>query len=225
LNEGTNGVVKKEGITLSKEVVGTFIDAVYAIAVTILALEVPGELEGEFHFANFADLLVEYAIAFAILFAFWIQHRRINNLVEVNERGGLWLNAFILLLVCILPRATTYVFQYGGDVTLAGIEKNLFHGAEWTRANVVDVFYVGVALAIDFSLAFLARLNAREAHTERAADLRRFKFGNSLLLVFVLLGSMLLPFPNRYFLLLIPIALFFEREIAGLLFRKRGRSS
>ena len=30
---------------LSKEVVGTFIDAVYAIAVTILALEVPGEFK------------------------------------------------------------------------------------------------------------------------------------------------------------------------------------
>ena len=58
-------------LELSKEAVGTFIDAVYAIAVTILALEVPSELTGSFAIGSLAEMLVEYALSFLILFAFF----------------------------------------------------------------------------------------------------------------------------------------------------------
>jgi uncharacterized membrane protein len=64
------------------------------------------------------DLLGAYAISFGILFSLWLQHRRINVHVERYGPGGLWLTAAILMLVCLIPRATILVFEHGGNVTV-----------------------------------------------------------------------------------------------------------
>ena len=90
---------------------------------TILALEVPGELTESFAISSFAEMLLEYALSFLTLFAIWIQHRRINELnSDLVANTAVWINCVILLLVCLIPRATTLVFNYGGDVTLMQLE-------------------------------------------------------------------------------------------------------
>jgi uncharacterized membrane protein len=205
---------------LRNEMVGAFIDAVYAIAVTILALEIPSELPGEaFGVDFFSDMLVEYAFAFLLLFALWLQHRRINGIVETVSRFRLLINALILLLVCLVPRATKLVFEYGDDVTLGALEGTLFQGSGWTTAELVDLFYVVLVVLIDLGIMVLLDASAQQADTEELNRLRISKRTVTSLLLVVTLTSFLLPVENRYFLLILPVVLFFEQELSTIVVR------
>jgi len=206
---------------IRRETAGAFIDAIYAIAATILALEIPSDFGEGINLATFGSLLLDYAMSFLILFALWVQHRRINDFIEPYNLPVLWITALVLLLVCLVPRATTLVFQYGDDVTLAQLEKSLMHGAGWTLAEFVDIFYLWIVLLADWGLLILAILAIREHPDSDAIDLRRSKVTITVALVFVLALSLLLPFENRYFLLLIPLFLIFEKHLGKLLFRRK----
>ncbi len=192
--------------SLNNEAMGAFIDAVYAIAITILALEIPTQVESS---TEFFRVLAEYAVTFAVLFAFWAQHRRLNTEHAVFTRGLLWLNAVVMLLVCLIPRATTMVFEYGGDVTVVDLQGTLLHGESWTRAELVDVGYVLVVLGADLGLLLLSR------------KLRRIKAVGTALVLLCLGLSIVLPIPNRYVTLILPIALFFEKEVIRLVAREK----
>ena len=200
--------------------VGTFIDAVYAIAVTILALELPSEISNEgLDLSMFSSVVLEYGVAFFLLFAFWLQHRRINGLVEVVERFGLLVNATILMLVCLVPRATMLVFDYGEDVTIHDFRESLL-GSGWTRAELVDLFYVGVVVLLDLAIVALLTTNTRQAEESRLlVQLRLSKRIVTLTVLAVLVSSFLLPVENRYFLLVVPVVLSFEVDLSRLLSR------
>lgn len=107
------------------------IDAIYAIAVTILALEIPGEFKNDFVVGSFAEMLVEYALS-------------------------------LLMLVTSVARA---------------------------RSDVASI------------------------------AIRHSKFTVTIITVGVLVMSLLVPLENRYFLILIPLALMFERKLRAMIFR------
>jgi uncharacterized membrane protein len=198
------------------EALGGFIDAIYAVAITLLALEIPSELDAEFDAGYFGSVLLEYCIAFAVVFAFWVQHRRLNAHVEHLSRGVLWLNAVVLLLVCLVPRATTFVFTYGGDVTVVDFEHALLDGTERSLSELADGLYVLVVLLVDLILLVLTR-KAIPGHPEAPGHrIRRAKGVGSVLLAVCLALSLVLPYPNRYFALLLPLMLFFEKEVTTL---------
>lgn len=205
---------------LSKENVGAFSDAVYAIAVTILALEIPAELDDEFSLASFAGILLNYALSFVILFALWLQHRRINEHITQYSRPAIWITGAVLLLICLIPRATTFVFDYGGNVTMTQLEASMLHGAGWTKAEIVDITYVGIVLAADLGLLLLVRFGRHSDAASEWLEVHRSKLTISALTVAVLGLSLLTPVENRYFLLLMPLALMFENQLAKLIFRQ-----
>ncbi|MEM7159863.1 MAG: TMEM175 family protein [Myxococcota bacterium] len=207
---------------MTKEALGAFIDAVYAIAITILALEIPDELGGEVSVRIFGEMLVEYVIAFAILFSFWVHHRRINAALETPTRGTLALSAIIMMLACLMPRATSLVFDYGGVVNM-GVATTTVSVPQGSVgiATLVDRLYVTVALAADLMLLALAIVVSRRA----APDCKPPpKYISSAMLLVGLVCAALHPRESRYFTLVIPIALFFESDVATLLERLRGRS-
>lgn len=209
---------------MRSETVGAFIDALYGIAVTILALDIPSSAAREGGVAVIVPVLVQYGVAFALLFSFWVQHRRINGLVEEVSRAGLWTTAGILMLVCLVPRATSLVFEFGGDVTVGAITQSMEHRSAWTTAEGVDLFYVGVVLLIDLGMFSLLLLNQRAgAVLEGVEHLRNAKLATTAVLFVVVSASFLLPVENRYFLLAIPILLFFETELSALVMRFTSR--
>jgi uncharacterized membrane protein len=206
---------------MNRESTGAFIDAVYAIAVTILALEIPAELNAEFSLKNFGSMLLNYAMSFIILFAMWQQHRRINQHVDPTRRVAMWLHGVVLMLICLIPRATTLVFDYGSNVMVTQLEGSIIHGAGWNRAELVDLGYIGVVLAADLCLWALARATYSTTNVTDVADIRRSKTTITLLMIAVLALSVLTPVENRYFLLAMPLALIFERELSALFRRLR----
>ena len=198
--------------TVSKETLGTFVDAVYAIAMTILALEIPAELDEAAELAQFTNLLLDYALSFIVLFALWMQHRRILTHARVESHSLVWLHGLVLLMVCLIPRATTLVFSYGGDVVLSQLHESLWQG-EWTRAEIVDLFYVALVAFADLLLLLLARLTLRAGDVV-AGQVWRAKRAMSIAVFTVLGVSFLLPIENRLVLLILPLVLLAEHRLA-----------
>lgn len=206
---------------MNKEALGAFIDAVYAIAITILALEIPDELGGEVTISLFGEMLLEYVIAFSVLFSFWVHHRRINASLETPTRSTLVLSAAIMLLACLIPRATSLVFDYGGVVNMGKATTTVTVPAGSVGiATLVDRLYVTVAVAADLMLLALAVVVSRRAAPDNPPPPKAI---SSALLMLGLGCAMVHPLSSRYFTLVIPIALFFESELCGVLDRFRGR--
>jgi len=112
-----------------------FSDAVFAIAITLLAIEIhPPE-----HWNGVGDLyhqmghkLWAYAVSFAVIGVNWISHRRIFARLQSADGVLDVLNLAVLGLIGLLPLATELLWEHGGSATFV---------------------YVGLVAAIGFALA------------------------------------------------------------------------
>jgi len=123
-----------------------FSDGVFAIAITLLILElkVP-KVEGP-HMV--ADLLagltglwrsyVAFFLSFTSILVMWVNHHRIFTIVRKTDDAFLYWNGLVLLCVSVVPFPTALLAEY-----MSG-----------PAANVAAAVYAGVALLI--ALAFTA---------------------------------------------------------------------
>ncbi|MFL6120532.1 TMEM175 family protein [Actinophytocola sp.] len=100
-----------------------FSDAVIAIAMTLLALELPvprGRTNAEV-WRSFVDLLpaeyLNFVISFAVIAVFWIAHHQFFRKIHAVSGGLRWLNIGWLFLVVLVPFATR-VNSAGDDLVL-----------------------------------------------------------------------------------------------------------
>lgn len=98
-----------------------FSDAVFAIAMTLVALTIPvphlanGATDADFvnALSNDQNSLLAYFISFAVIALFWLAHHRIFALIVRWKRGLLVRNLAFLLLIAILPWPTQILAEYG----------------------------------------------------------------------------------------------------------------
>lgn len=95
---------------MNKNRLENFSDGVFAIAVTLLILNVrfPDTKYVSNHHLN--DLLigivphlVTFAFSFLVIGVFWISHHRIFSFVRILDSTLLWLNILYLLFIAIIP--------------------------------------------------------------------------------------------------------------------------
>ncbi len=114
-----------------------FSDAVFAIAITLLAIEIhPPE-----HWHGIADLfsqmrakLLAYAVSFGVIGMCWFSHRRVFARLVRADDGLDFVNFLVLGLIALLPLATELVwearngnalFVYVSQVALIGVAMGL----------------------------------------------------------------------------------------------------
>jgi uncharacterized membrane protein len=109
---------------LSPERLVTFCDAVFAIAMTLLALELRLP-EGALHGGDLAAALIatwpkvlSFAISFAAIAQFWRGHLRAFTWIDRVDGRLVTLNLLLLMVVCFLPFPTA-VLGDAGDETPA----------------------------------------------------------------------------------------------------------
>lgn len=96
-------------------------DAVFAIALTLLVLEIklpPLEhplTSGEFAGAILGLLpkLYSYVLSFLVLGVYWVAHHRDFGNVTCYDARLIWLNLFVLLFVDFLPFSSALLGEYG----------------------------------------------------------------------------------------------------------------
>ncbi len=89
-----------------------FSDGVFAIAMTLLALElrVPGLHVHNYDISQFKPLvpqMMTFILSFVTIAIFWVNHHQLTqNLASISRRRILWLNIFFLLFVVLTPFVT-----------------------------------------------------------------------------------------------------------------------
>lgn len=210
---------------MNKDRIGALVDGVYAIAMTILVLELPmpdSSMELAESLQAIVLSAVDYGLTFLLLFGFWYNQRRINELMEDHSRLTLWLNALVLMLVCLLPFSATLLYRIGAE------DSSLF---EWDYAVFVDLLFVGICLSADILIhAVLWLIGRHHAHSpealERIRPITRSRQLATLVVGVVMAITLILPGPNRNTLIVIPLLIIFEDEVVKGVdwFRKRKLS-
>jgi uncharacterized membrane protein len=97
-----------------------FSDAVFAIAITILVLDirippdlVPGELPGQI--LDLGPKFLSYVISFLVLAIYWQAHHRVFRPIRTYDKTLLWLNFLFLMTVAFLPFPTSLLGEYGEE--------------------------------------------------------------------------------------------------------------
>jgi uncharacterized membrane protein len=121
---------------LSPARIETLCDGVFAIAMTILVLELhaPDPVAGIDLVGRLAALwpkIASYAVSFIILGTLWVGHHYQFHFIRRSDRALLWVNLFFLLFVSFLPFATALVgsfpaeraavLMYGATLMAAGL--------------------------------------------------------------------------------------------------------
>jgi uncharacterized membrane protein len=95
-----------------------FSDAVVAIAITLLTLELrlpeglaPGEVPG--HLLETLSGLVAFLVSFWVIASYWIAHHRIFNRIGAHDGTLLKINFAFLMWVVLVPFSTSMVMEYG----------------------------------------------------------------------------------------------------------------
>lgn len=96
-----------------------FSDGVFAIAITLLSIELhpPHDWNG-----TAADLwnrgwpaFAAYALSFLVIGIFWTSHRRIFNHIQAFSHGVFLWNLLLLGLIALMPFMTNLLYSEGGE--------------------------------------------------------------------------------------------------------------
>ncbi len=166
-----------------------FSDAVMAIAITLLALEVrlPDAVTSPQQLPNAlleeAPQIGAYFISFFVIGTFWIGHHRIFTHIQRYNSGLLWINLLFLFLIAILPFPTSVLGRFAGDslavqfyagtvALIAAVRTGLWMYAvnhklispDTSRKDIQRDIYLGAATVLAFVVSIgIARFNADAA--------------------------------------------------------------
>jgi uncharacterized membrane protein len=111
-----------------------FSDAVFAIAITLLIIEIriphfEGEVTQQMVVKGLKERIpdfIAFVVSFAVIGQFWTNHHRLFAYVKDYTPALLWLNLLMLLWIALMPFSTYLIMQYGGmDATWCWYSMNL----------------------------------------------------------------------------------------------------
>jgi uncharacterized membrane protein len=168
-----------------------FSDAVIAIALTLLAIDLPiphGDTELEV-WGSFVNELngayLTFALSFVVIAAFWTSHHRFYELMARPGRGMIWRNFVFLFLIVIMPFATSVLEDTDGS---------LFG----------TVFYAAVVAGLGLTRLEMLRHARRQGLLRPGTERAR-------------ITTILVTVPVVAFGLSIPVALLVDRRLAQLM--------
>jgi uncharacterized membrane protein len=103
--------------------IAAFSDGVFAIAITLLALQLEIPSSRDVDVWNEVVALrwsfLAFVISFAVIGAYWIAHHRLYAVIERYDRRLLWLNLLSLFFIVLIPFTTSLIGEHGdSDVSV-----------------------------------------------------------------------------------------------------------
>ena len=193
-----------------------FSDGIFAIAMTLLVLEIrlpehiaPGTLANAL--LHLWRSYLAFLTSFATIGVMWVNHHRIFNLIRRTDQGVLALNLLLLLGVAFLPFPTLVVARC----------------IDTRDAAIAAMFYNGTFTGIAFAWGFLWRYAARREHLlDREVDRasvrgisRQYLFGP---LYYIVAGVVAIFSPLTSVILDLLLAIFFA--LPARMFHRAARS-
>jgi uncharacterized membrane protein len=160
---------------MEKERLGAFVDAVIAIIITIMVLEMKAPHEPTLHaLIEITPVFLSYVLSFVYLGIYWVNHHHFFQLAPRVNGAILWANIHLLFWLSLVPFATAWMGEnhfapvpmavYGVSLVMPALAwyamqtimvREFGKGGEFDRAIGRDlkgklsplVYLVGVALA------------------------------------------------------------------------------
>lgn len=129
----------KAGLTTTR--IEAFSDGVFAIAITLLVLEiaVPELTHDEVAHEQLIQRILElwpkflsFFISFGIISIFWVGHAIMFHFIKRADRMLLWLNSLLLLFISFIPFPAALIGEYAPDRTSV-----MLYGATLCAAGIV----------------------------------------------------------------------------------------
>lgn len=119
-------------------------DAIMAIIITLMALEInlPNLSEGAFH--EFFMQIGIYIISFVCIAILWINHHHILKFTEKIDTTTIWINFFLLFATSLIPLATRIL-----DESFTDPKSHIFFGSVFSV--VTSLYFVLDEKAIKLS--------------------------------------------------------------------------
>lgn len=116
--------------TITKSRIEALSDGVFAIAMTLLVLDllIPENSENlNATLYSYLPKLESYFITFAVSGVYWLQHQLQFDVVKRASRSLVWINILFLMFVALIPATTMLLMRYS-DQTIAAViyASNLF---------------------------------------------------------------------------------------------------
>lgn len=167
--------MSEEKITAERLI--AFSDAVFAVIVTIMVLELKAPDE-----ASFSDLVrlwptaISYVVSYLFIAIIWINHHHLMRFVGPPTLGLIWINFVHLFMVSLLPFATSWI-------------------ARTRLASSPVVFYAGLFVAIYIAYnVFEHHILGRADASQVPARVRRIARRRSLVVLASFTAAMLVAF-------------------------------
>jgi uncharacterized membrane protein len=143
--------------------VAAFSDGVFAIAITLLALQldIPSG-DGVDVWAALHSLwpsFLSFVISFAVIGAYWIAHHRLFSLVERYDRRLLWLNLLSLFFIVVMPFTTSLIGEHGSSNVAVVVYALSVAAAGFANTGMAAYALVGHRLCSDTVDDKLAKLH------------------------------------------------------------------
>ncbi len=103
---------------MNKNRLEAFSDGVFAIVITLLVLEIRPDLSVTGGWAMFRHALPHiliYALSFVMVGLYWVAHHNMLHFVARIDRGFLWWNLLLLLVVAFIPFPAALLGATGAD--------------------------------------------------------------------------------------------------------------
>ena len=154
-----------------------FSDAVFAVIVTIMVLELKAPDEQAFSALwPLWPTAISYAVSYLFIAIIWINHHYLMRFLEYPTLGLIWINFVHLFMVSLLPFATAWI-------------------ARTRLASSPVAFYAGLFVCIDIAFnVFEREILARADATQVSASMRRLARRRSLIVLLSFTTAMLVAF-------------------------------
>ncbi|HMK24920.1 MAG TPA: TMEM175 family protein [Chitinophagaceae bacterium] len=123
-----------------------FSDAVFAIAITLLVIEIKipelgrGQVTDDHLLEKLTELIpkfVGFLVSFLIIGQYWIVHHRMFGYVINFNQRLIWLNLFFLLCVALMPFSTGFYSEYAGMPVLSPV---IFYTCNIAMLGILNFF-------------------------------------------------------------------------------------
>jgi uncharacterized membrane protein len=121
-----------------------FSDGVFAVAITLLVLDMRPEGDGQDGWAMFLHdehKILVYLLSFVIVGVYWVSHHHMMHFVSATDRAFLWINLLLLLFIVFVPYVASLLSASHADagaIRIYGatlILINLTSSALWAYAT------------------------------------------------------------------------------------------
>ncbi len=122
--------------TMNSERFEALIDAILAIILTIIVLEIPMAADGSWQalFEIHLEFII-YALSFLVIFNFWNYNNNLFSIVNKVSREVIWLTALFLFVLSLLPYLTIFVAEnFNSFIAHAA------YGLDFVTTAIISIF-------------------------------------------------------------------------------------